>query len=163
MYNYMKNILKLTILSLLSVFAMGCNDDDNTYVDPGLEVTANNISGTWYLAEVNGQPLTEGSYVYIEFVRKDATYKMYQNIGSFQAQLFTGQFHIDKDPYLGSVIRGNYDFEGGDWANRYSVIDLFEDSMKWITVDNDSEVNTYKRCAEIPQDIIDQASSPTIE
>lgn len=61
------------------------------YVTP-LEVTNNNIAGTWQLAEWNGAPLAEGSFVYIEFIRKDAKYVMYQNLDSFGTRKLTGPF-----------------------------------------------------------------------
>ena len=65
------------------------------------------------LAEWNGAPLAEGSFVYIEFIRKDAKYVMYQNLDSFGTRKLTGRFVIDNDAELGAVIRGSYDYGAG--------------------------------------------------
>ena len=70
----MKRFLRFA--ALLSALALLGACDDDMYVTP-LEVTNNNIAGTWQLAEWNGAPLAEGSFVYIEFIRKDAKYVMY--------------------------------------------------------------------------------------
>jgi len=64
----MKRFLRFA--ALLSALALLGACDDDMYVTP-LEVTNNNIAGTWQLAEWNGAPLAEGSFVYIEFIRKD--------------------------------------------------------------------------------------------
>ena len=70
----MKRFLRFA--ALLSALALLGACDDDMYVTP-LEVTNNNIAGTWQLAEWNGAPLAEGSFVYIEFIRKDAKYVMW--------------------------------------------------------------------------------------
>lgn len=59
----MKRFLRFA--ALLSALALLGACDDDMYVTP-LEVTNNNIAGTWQLAEWNGAPLAEGSFVYIE-------------------------------------------------------------------------------------------------
>ena len=112
----MKRFLRFA--ALLSALALLGACDDDMYVTP-LEVTNNNIAGTWQLAEWNGAPLAEGSFVYIEFIRKDAKYVMYQNLDSFGTRKLTGRFVIDNDAELGAVIRGSYDYGAGDWAHRY--------------------------------------------
>lgn len=83
----MKRFLRFA--ALLSALALLGACDDDMYVTP-LEVTNNNIAGTWQLAEWNGAPLAEGSFVYIEFIRKDAKYVMYQNLDSFGTRKLTG-------------------------------------------------------------------------
>lgn len=82
----MKRFLRFA--ALLSALALLGACDDDMYVTP-LEVTNNNIAGTWQLAEWNGAPLAEGSFVYIEFIRKDAKYVMYQNLDSFGTRKLT--------------------------------------------------------------------------
>ena len=77
----MKTIFRFTLLALIATAFCAC-DDDKSYVAP-LDVTPNNLAGTWQLAQWNGAPLAEGSYVYIEFIRKDQKYVMYQNLDSF--------------------------------------------------------------------------------
>ena len=74
----MKTIFRFTLLALIVTAFCAC-DDDKSYVAP-LDVTPNNLAGTWQLAQWNGAPLAQGSYVYIEFIRKDQKYVMYQNL-----------------------------------------------------------------------------------
>ena len=139
----MKRFLRFA--ALLSALALLGACDDNMYVTP-LEVTNNNIAGTWQLAEWNGAPLAEGSFVYIEFIRKDAKYVMYQNLDSFGTRKLTGRFVIDNDAELGAVIRGSYDYGAGDWAHRYIVTDFTETSMVWTAKDDRSDVQVFVRC-----------------
>ena len=63
-----------------------------------LDVNANNISGSWQLVDWNGAPLQEGTYVFINLVRNDRTYTMYQNIDSFTdiPHVVTGRYFIEK-------------------------------------------------------------------
>ena len=79
----------------------------------------------------NGAPLAEGSYVYIEFIRKDQKYVMYQNLDSFGARKLTGRFAIETDEELGAIIYGNYDYSVGDWQHRYIVTDFSKTQMIW--------------------------------
>lgn len=90
----MKTIFRFTLLALIATAFCAC-DDDKSYVAP-LDVTPNNLAGTWQLVQWNGAPLAEGSYVYIEFIRKDQKYVMYQNLDSFGARKLTGRFAIER-------------------------------------------------------------------
>ena len=49
-----------------------------------LDVNVSNISGSWELVEWNGAPLQSGTYVFLNIIRKDWTYQMWQNVDSFQ-------------------------------------------------------------------------------
>ena len=57
----MKTIFRFTLLALIVTAFCAC-DDDKSYVAP-LDVTPNNLAGTWQLAQWNGAPLAQGSYV----------------------------------------------------------------------------------------------------
>ena len=131
----MKRFLRFA--ALLSALALLGACDDDMYVTP-LEVTNNNIAGTWQLAEWNGAPLAEGSFVYIEFIRKDAKYVMYQNLDSFGTRKLTGRFVIDNDAELGAV---------------YIVTDFTETSMVWTAKDDRSDVQVFVRCDGIPDEV----------
>ena len=146
----MKRFLRFA--ALLSALALLGACDDDMYVTP-LEVTNNNIAGTWQLAEWNGAPLAEGSFVYIEFIRKDAKYVMYQNLDSFGARKLTGRFAIETDEELGAIIYGNYDYSVGDWQHRYIVTDFSKTQMIWTAKDDRSDISVYERCDGIPEDI----------
>ena len=105
----MKKFLKFAVLSLAAITMCAC-DDDKSYVDPGLEVTPHNLSGTWQLAEWQGAPLAEGSFVYIELTRKDQLFSMYQNLDSALPRELTGRFAITTDEELGAIVMGQYDY-----------------------------------------------------
>ncbi|MFQ7386853.1 MAG: DUF1573 domain-containing protein [Alistipes sp.] len=141
----------LRFAALLSALALLGACDDDMYVTP-LEVT-NNLAGTWQLAQWNGAPLAQGSYVYIEFIRKDQKYVMYQNLDSFGARKLTGRFAIETDEELGAIIYGNYDYSAGDWQHRYIVTDFSKTQMIWTAKDDRSDISVYERCDGIPEDI----------
>lgn len=126
-----------------------CSDDD-VYQEPALDVTPNNIAGTWCLQSWSGGEMMEGSYVYIDFVRADRTYTLYQNLDSQQLRTITGSYYIETDAEYGAVIRGNYDYGNGEWSHRYIVTDLTEERMVWTAKDNADDVSVYVR-KELPE------------
>lgn len=152
----MKNLLKISLLLLLAVGLTAC-DDDKSYDDPGLEVSLYNLSGTWKLDSWNnGEALAEGSYVYIELSYRDGNeFTIYQNLDSFGPRRITGTYNLSTDDSLGSIIRGMYDYENGDWNHRYIIRNLFSDRMTWIATDDAQNVSVYVRCAGVPQEILD--------
>lgn len=143
---------------LLSVFAVmmfvSCDKGDKTPVVEFLDVNPNNLSGVWELSLLNGNALEEGTYVYLDIVRKDRTYTMYQNIDSFShvPHVVTGSYFIDTDPELGAIIRGNYDHDSGDWSSRYIVTELTTDYMIWVAKDDASFVQKFVR-SQIPDNL----------
>lgn len=150
----MKKLLKIALL-LCSVLVWAC-DDDGQPVEPSLNVTANNLAGTWRLATWRGEPLAEGSFVYFEFVRKDQTFKLYQNLDSFGLVMKSGRFSITTDEKLGAaVLSGDYDHSlNATWAHRYVVRDLTKTSMTWIVTIDEGDVTVYERCDGIPAEIL---------
>ena len=133
-----KNILA-SALAALSFFAVSCDRNDMT--EPQVEyldVNANNISGKWELVEWNGNALTAGTYVFMEIVRNDRTFKIYQNLDSFSdvPHVVSGSYYIETDPELGAIIRGVYDHDSGDWAHRYIIKDLTASEMTWVAKDD---------------------------
>ena len=152
----MKNIFKLMALFAFVFCLSSCEDDEP--VIPTLEVTPANLNGIWELSEWNGQSLAEGTYCYVIFNRKEQTFEMYQKFDSMYARYITGEFSIKKDPYLGSVISGIYDYGNGDWNNEYIVTDLLETgSMIWTSKNDENDVNKYIRCEKVPKEIIAEA------
>lgn len=149
----LKNILlaSLAALSFLSVVSCDRNDLSQPK-EEYLDVNANNISGSWELVEWNGEALVPGTYVFIDIVRNDRTYTMYQNIDSFGnvPHVVTGSYYIDTDPELGAIIRGNYDHDSGDWAHRYIVKDLTTEKMTWVAKDDPGFVQKFVRVESIP-------------
>ena len=150
----MKRFLKTIALMLVLTGVFSCSLEEDL-TPQSLEVTPNNISGVWKLADVNGQALPEGVYCYIEFVRRDRTFTMYQKFDSMYPRCLTGSFSITKDEYKGYILDGKYDYGTGDWNNSYIVTSLFEESML-LTVDGENgEVCKYVRCSGVPADITD--------
>ena len=146
----MKKILIL--LSIIAIAAVSCEKDSMPEEAPQLEVNANNISGQWELVEWNGISLTEGTYVYLDIVRNDKTYTMYQNMDSFSnvPHVLTGSYHLSTDVELGAVIRGTYDHDSGEWAHRYIIKSLTSHEMEWVATDDSDFTQTFIRVDTIP-------------
>ncbi|MBE6216989.1 MAG: hypothetical protein E7124_02980 [Bacteroidales bacterium] len=147
----MKYIKYLIAILMVSSFVASCEKDTELKVEY-LEVNANNISGQWELSEWNGAGLMDGTYVYLDIVRNDRTYTMYQNLDSFLnvPHTVTGSYFLETDPELGAIIRGNYDHDSGDWAHRYIIKDLTATEMTWIAKDDESFVQKFVRIDNIP-------------
>lgn len=146
------NKVKMLIAAAFAVMSLiSCTEKPEVTVEY-LDVNANNISGRWKLVEWNGAPLTEGTYVYLDIVRNDRTYTMYQNLDSFTnvPHKVTGSYYIEYDPELGAILRGNYDHDSGDWAHRYIVKDLTATEMYWIAKDDRTFIQKYVRVDSIP-------------
>lgn len=146
------NKVKMLIAAAFAVMSLiSCTEKPEVTVEY-LDVNANNISGKWELVEWNGAPLTEGTYVYLDIVRNDRTYTMYQNLDSFTnvPHKVTGSYYIEYDPELGAILRGNYDHDSGDWAHRYIVKDLTATEMYWIAKDDRTFIQKFVRVESIP-------------
>lgn len=148
--NKVKSILA-TLAVIFSAVACG----NKMPVEPPveyLEVNVSNISGSWELVEWNGAQLQSGTYVFLNIIRKDWTYQMWQNVDSFQdiPHQVTGRFYLEVDPAYGAIIRGEYDHDSGDWAHRYIIKDLTKDSMVWVAKDNADYVQKFVRVESIP-------------
>ena len=146
----MNTITKIAVI-LLSAFAFcSCVEKEEPIVY--LDVNAHNISGSWQLQEWNGTVLDESTYMYVNFVRNDRTYTIYQNLDSFKnvPHVVTGSFFIETDVELGAIIRGNYDYDSGDWAHRYVVKNLTAAEMTWIAKDDETYVQQFVRVDSIP-------------
>ena len=138
----------MAVAALLVMFA--CTDKIET--PKYLDVTPNNISGSWRLESSCGQALAEGTYVYIDFDRKERSFEMFQNTDSFSTRYITGRYFIYTDAEAGAIIRGDYNYGNGEWAHRYVVSDLTSKRMTWTALDNSDYVDVYVRC-EIPDTI----------
>ena len=146
----MKKILIL--LSIIAIAAVSCEKDSMPEEAPQLEVNANNISGQWELVEWNGDNLTEGTYVYLDIVRNDRTYTMYQNMDSFSnvPHVITGSYRLSTDEELGAIIRGTYDHDSGEWSHRYIIQSLTANEMFWVAKDDPSFTQKFRRVSTIP-------------
>ena len=147
----MKNIRSIISVLLIAISATACVKE-KVVTSEYLDVNVNNISGSWELVEWNGSPLQSGTYVFMNLVRKDRTYTLWQNLDSFQdvPHEVTGRFFLETDPEYGAIIRGDYDHDSGDWAHRYIIMELTKDSMTWVAKDDASYVQKYKRIESVP-------------
>ncbi|MBO5807587.1 MAG: lipocalin family protein [Bacteroidaceae bacterium] len=150
----MKNILKITAAILFAFCFNACSEEEES-VPQQLEVTPNNISGIWQLSELNGTAIPDGSFFYIEYVRKERKFTIYQKFDSMYPRCITGTYNIEKDPYKGYLLSGKYDYGMGDWNNTYMVTALYENEMVLTVSDGSGEVSRYVRCNEIPAEIVD--------
>ena len=144
----MKRIVNLAVALVAMVVMVGCSEPDNNgtlYLD----VTHNNIKGTWRLESYdNGVKLAEGSYYYITFDRAERTFVCYDNLSSMEAYKSTGRYDIETNG--AAVIYGAYDFGRGDWEHRYYVRNLTLDTLQWVAVDDENISQVFVR-AELPE------------
>lgn len=142
----------LTIL-LAALFLCGCNNNSEP-TEVLVDVTPTNLAGVWMLESFdNGKTLAEGNFVYIEFVRSDRSYTLYQNVGSMYTQTMTGNYFIDIDPAYGAIIRGNYgtdEYNYFDWSHRY-IVTMTADRMRWQAKDDNQNVSVYVRVESLPE------------
>jgi hypothetical protein len=148
----MKKILTFISIIALAFTAMSCEKEQNDAQPQQLEVNANNISGQWELIQWNGTSLAEGTYVYLDIVRNDKTYTMYQNMDSFSnvPHVITGSYYLYTDVELGAVIRGSYDHDLGEWSHRYVIKSLTADEMLWVASDAPAFTQKFRRVSTIP-------------
>lgn len=144
----------LTIL-FAALTLCGCTEPNLDQSQELLEVTPTILAGIWRLESFdNGQTLVEGNFVYIEFVRSDRSYTLYQNVGSMYTQTMTGNYFIENDPELGAVIRGNYgtaEHNYFDWSHRYIVEIRADDTMCWVAKDDRDNISRYVRVDRLPE------------
>lgn len=148
----MKKILTLISVIALAFASSSCEKVDDNPQPQQLEVNAHNISGQWQLLEWNGDNLAEGTYVYLDIVRNDKTYTMYQNMDSFTnvPHVITGSYFLSTDVELGAIIRGSYDHDNGEWSHRYNIISLTANEMFWVATDDLSFSQKFVRVDAIP-------------
>ena len=143
----MRKLFKLALTAV--VISAFCACTDSVEHPKYLDVTPNNISGSWRLESTCGEALAEGCYVYINFDRKERSFEIFQNTDSFSTRYITGRYFIYTDEMAGAVIRGDYDYGNGAWQHRYIISDLTSKRMVWTALDDSSCVDVYVRC-EIP-------------
>lgn len=148
--NKIKTMIQMLLASLL---LMSCGKEEPAV--EYLEVTSNNISGEWKLVEWRGSALQEDTYFYIDLVRKDKEFTIYQNFDSMgdMPHKVTGNFNIETDVEKGAIIRGIYDYDEGYWSHEYEVNELTEVSMIWVATDDPLFVQKFVRVDTIPEDI----------
>ena len=152
----MKNFLKTTAILFVVLCFGACSNDIDDFKPKSLEVTPNKISGYWMLNEYNGMEITDGVFCYVEYVRKDRKFVMYQKFDSMYPRRITGVYSIEMNKYNKPILSGKYDYGMGDWNNRYYVTELLDNFMV-LTADSSSpDVCKYLRCNEIPEAVLEE-------
>ena len=137
----------LKILSLVAVvlFAVACGEKENNPNGPGNKGV---LSGEWMLTSWSeAEPEFN---VYIDF-NDDNTFEIYQQVWSFDYELYTGTYTI-----TGDIVTGVY-ADGSNWACGYK----FENSGNTLTMysqEDKSVTSVYEKC-EIPAEIKAEATT----
>ena len=152
----MKNFLRTTAILFVVLCFGACSNNSDDYTPSSLEVTPNNISGYWMLTEFNGMEIPEGVFCYVEYIRKDRKFIMYQKFDSMYPRTITGVYSIEKDKYGKAILSGKYDYGMGEWNNEYYVTELFESSMVLKADSENADVCKYIRCNEIPEEVLEE-------
>lgn len=157
----MKKFFEYVAILVLSVaFLSACNDDEPVPGPQDIPVNYANISGTWRLAEWNGEQMDDKRYLYMVIERRPdeetglRKIELYQNIDSSKSRHLTGTYELEEDEDLGTIIRGIYDHSSGFWNNSYIINGLTDGQMVWTVEEDASDVSVYIRCQEIPEDIL---------
>lgn len=137
----------LKILSLVAavLFAVACGEKENNPNGPGNKGA---LSGEWVLTLWN-ETAPEFN-VYIDF-NDDNTFEIYQQVWSFDYELFTGTYNIS-----GDIVTGSY-ADGSNWACGYKFV-KDGDSLTMYSQEDTSVTSVYEKC-EIPAEIKAEATA----
>lgn len=149
----MKRFFRIMTIVAIAATLCACSDDEEPVAEPQLDVTPNNLAGTWTVSVWNGNSLDEDCYVYLVLTRKDRLMELYQNVDSFSSRYISGVYNVYTDEELGAVIFGNYDHGIGDWSHRYVVRELTASRMTWVATDDDTLVTVYDRVEALPDEL----------
>ena len=143
----MRKFLKIALMVSFMALAFACAKDEPAV--PAMEVTPNNISGTWKLQEINGTPVADGLFMYLELIRRDKKFAFHENISGSQTVVNhrTGRFDI----FEGDVITFLYDGSMSEYGKKYQITELTENKMVWVREDDKDEISVYVRCESIPE------------
>lgn len=138
----------LKILSLVAavLFAVACGEKENNPNGPGAKDGV--LTGEWVLTSWN-ETAPEFN-VYIDF-NDDNTFQIYQQVWSFDYELFTGTYNIS-----GDIVTGIY-ADGSNWACGYKFV-KDGDTLTMYSQEDTSVTSVYEKC-EIPAEIKDEATA----
>mgnify|MGYP003397738016 CR=1 FL=1 len=151
----MSNMKRYLTILIAALALCSCNKPNLDQSHALIDVTPTSLAGVWMLESFDGgNTLAEGDFVYIEFVRSDRSYTLYQNVGSMYTQTMRGNYFIENDPELGAVIRGNYgteEYNYFDWSHRY-IVEMWADGiMRWTAKDDREDISVYVRVEKLPE------------
>ena len=119
--------------------AVGCKPDGNDHAGGGKK---GELTGEWVLTSWN--EATPEFHVYIDF-NEDGSFAMYQQVWSFDYELFEGNYVIN-----GDIVTGTY-ADGSSWACGYKF-KKEGDKLTMYSQEDKSVTSVYESC-EIPAEI----------
>ena len=145
----MKNIFKLMLLLVMAISFQACSDDDNQK-GTKLEVTPNNIAGVWKLQSWSGADDLSGVEVYLELIRKDRLFNLYEKgLSTMYPTTADGTFTLSKDYYKGDIITIKYNVPTEIHKNDYRITALDENKLV-LVLDGTDDTSVYERVDEVP-------------
>ena len=106
------------------------------------------VAGEWQLVQWNDA--TPEFKVYIDF-NADGTFEMYQQVWSFDYELYTGKYVV-----TGDVMTGTY-ADGSNWACGYKV-NVVDGQLTMYSQEDQSVTSLSEKCT-IPEEIKAEAST----
>lgn len=106
------------------------------------------VAGEWQLVQWNDA--TPEFKVYIDF-NADGTFEMYQQVWSFDYELYTGKYVV-----TGDVMTGTY-ADGSNWACGYKV-NVVDGQLTMYSQEDQSVTSLYEKCT-IPEETKAEAST----
>ena len=106
------------------------------------------VAGEWQLVQWNDA--TAEFKVDIDF-NADGTFEMYQQVWSFDYELYTGKYVV-----TGDVMTGTY-ADGSNWACGYKV-NVVDGQLTMYSQEDQSVTSLYEKCT-IPEEIKAEAST----
>lgn len=146
-------LFRLFLTFAVASLALACQEPEREPTPEQTKaVTYYTIEGAWELAELDDEPLMEGTALYIEFDRKERRFVMWDNFDSMYFTKTSGNFTISEDEYKRCILSGWYDFGVGDWAQDYIVeMTILGDYMQWRGM-SQSEKMLFRRIEQLPTD-----------
>jgi hypothetical protein len=137
----MKSLKIFSLMMLLALAVVGCEKSS-------VHGSKDSLSGEWVLTSWNeAEPEFN---VYIDF-NEDNTFEIYQQVWSFDYELFTGTYTIN-----GDIVTGVY-ADGSIWACGYKFV-KDGDTLTMYSQEDQSVVSVYTKC-EIPAEIKTEATT----
>ena len=136
----MKSFKIISLAMMLLVALTGCGEKSGS--------KATNVAGEWQLVQRN--EATPEFNVYIDF-NSDGTFEMYQQVWSFDYELYTGKYVI-----TGDVMTGTY-ADGTNWACGYRI-NVVDGQLYMYSQEDHSVTSVYNTCT-IPTEIKAEASA----
>lgn len=145
------NRLFATLLVVATTLMVGCERPAPLPTEENMAVTYSTLDGYWRLSHIQGAPIAEDTYLYIEFDRTEHRYTMWDNLNSMYGTTTTGTFAISEEEDGTYTLSGTYDYGVGDWNNEYRVeLSNKGATMQWWTKGS-HEVMEFEQVSEIPE------------